>query len=99
MKKPNVITGQRLNDGIVVFWTGDSWVERIDRAQVREGDESLASTVESLKLEHRNSIVDIYAIDVEIGGEAPRPVRFRERLRSVGPTVRPDLNRGETAKP
>jgi sulfite reductase (NADPH) hemoprotein beta-component len=40
-----------------------------------------------------NEVVGAYLIEVEAGERGPAPVRFRERLRARGPSVRPDLGR------
>ncbi|MEY4091833.1 MAG: hypothetical protein RLZZ496_1015, partial [Pseudomonadota bacterium] len=41
-----------------------------------------------------NRIVDPYLAQVQIGGDgAPVPVHYRERMRTRGPTIRPDLGK------
>jgi hypothetical protein len=83
-----VWTAQRLCDGAVVFLAERGWSERIDDAQVTNDAEAHRRRVES-----DPRVVDPYPIQVERSGERVVPVRRRERIRSRGPTVRPDLNR------
>jgi sulfite reductase (NADPH) hemoprotein beta-component len=91
---PQVATANRLTDGEVVFLGCHGWVERIERATVARSDcevkalEALARQSEAV-----NEVVGAYLIDVVAGERGPSPLRFRERLRAQGPTVRPDLGK------
>jgi len=100
MKKKHVVTAQRLTDGVVVFSGDAGWVENIRAAAIAATPEELDRRIKAAEEDvSRREIVGVYAIEVEDHGLGPRPVRFRERLRAAGPTVRPDLNREEPAQP
>lgn len=90
-----VISANRLNDGLVVYLTGSGdWSERIDDARIVEGDEDNAAAMAvASEAAARQIVVDPYAIDIEESGGERRPTRFREYIRAKGPTVRPDLGK------
>jgi hypothetical protein len=93
-----VLTANRLLDGEVVFLGPRGWVERIDLATVAN-DEGQAKALEALGNQSVavNEVVDAYLIAV-VGEEGRlRPVKLREYLRTVGPSVRTDL--GKQARP
>ena len=87
-----VVTANRVKDGEVV-WLGQNgrWVEACGIAQVF--DKSAATDVLASAQSAEGDVVDAYLIDVTIEGGAPMPVRFRERIRAKGPTVRTDLGK------
>ncbi|MEM7678605.1 MAG: DUF2849 domain-containing protein [Myxococcota bacterium] len=87
-----IITAQRLRDGVVVFWSNDgTWAETADTAQLlseSDADEILAwARQPSQQLE----IVDAYPIVMRDGSRTP--IKTRESIRLVGPSVRPDLQK------
>ena len=90
-----VLTANHLLSGEVVFLAeGELWTPRIAEALIGESDE------EQTWLERAGQraagaqiVVEPYLIDVERGGAAIQPVRLRERIRTLGPTVRPDLGK------
>jgi hypothetical protein len=92
-----IATANRLIDGAVVFLGAHGWVERIERATVARSDceikalEALARQSEAV-----NEVVGAYLVEVALGEAGPAPTRLRERLRTQGPTVRPDLCRRTT---
>jgi len=89
------ITANRLRDGAVV-WLGqqNDWVERVDAAAVYADEAAAeAALATAQEDERRNIVVAIYALDVELVGGAPRPLRTKERIRAAGPTVRTDLGK------
>lgn len=91
---PRIITANRLRDGAVVYLsTTGAWIETAAVAAIATGPKEQ----ERLLLQAANSVttclvVDPLAIDIT-GPSAPIPARLREKIRSKGPTVRPDLAR------
>ncbi|NQW00481.1 MAG: DUF2849 domain-containing protein [Rhodospirillales bacterium] len=91
-----VITANRLNDGLVVFLASDGcWADSILDAQVLSDDTELdkrltmANAAEQAKI-----IVGPYAIEVTEAEDGDvRPVRFRERIRAYGPSTHADFAR------
>jgi hypothetical protein len=90
-----VLTSQRLMDGAVVFYTEEgTWSERVDDAQVFEPTDPDTLLALARPDEDANRVVASYLIDVRREGSRVVPTRYRERIRAIGPTVRPDLQRG-----
>jgi hypothetical protein len=90
-----VVTANRLDDGVVVYLDpAGGWTERIDDAQVVEGDAALAAAVaEAKRAEARRVVLESYPIDVAREDDFVLPLRLREKIRAAGPTVRPDVGR------
>lgn len=89
-----MLTSQRLLDGMTVFYTPDGrWSEQVDEAQVFDGPDEAAIVARAQPDEIANRVVASYVIDVEVQDGAVVPTRIRERIRALGPTVRPDLQR------
>ncbi len=82
-----ILTGNDLKTGDVVWWTGGDWSRHVEDA-IDVGD-----TFEAiLQAEEASRRVNVpYAIDAEQTEEGPRPAHIKERVRALGPTVRPDL--------
>ena len=85
---PQVITANRLNDGIVVYLTADAGWSRVIADSLLCSDDSAVTaalvTAEQAVADRR--VVDPYAIEVSPGA-AIRPVRYREEIRAFGPSV------------
>ena len=88
------ITANRLRDGAVV-WLGPQgdWVERITAAAAYDEAGAAAALTRAQQDEARNLVVAIYALDVEILDGAPAPLRTKERIRALGPSVRADVGK------
>lgn len=87
----SIITANRLTDGVVVWLDHtDQWSDRLDTALVLD-DEILPVSLERLQERDSNLAVDIRAVAVNVIGNTPVPQARREKLRGVGPSVRPDL--------
>ncbi|WP_135076810.1 DUF2849 domain-containing protein [Terasakiella sp. SH-1] len=88
-----VVTANRLDDGLAVFYGEDGqWHNTINNAAIvekgNEGDNLLASASDDA---NQLVVVGPYLIDVEKEGSAPVALRYREMIRTKGPSVRPDL--------
>ncbi len=92
---PDVITANRLTDGVVVFQTADeSWSEDFNRAAVLPGPEATASALNRAKQDETNNIVvEPYAVAVEERNGHIAPKALREAIRAAGPTIRRDLGK------
>ncbi|MDH3580844.1 MAG: DUF2849 domain-containing protein [Hyphomicrobiales bacterium] len=90
---PQIITANRLHDGLVVFLTRDgAWTRTPERAQIaREADQVSALQDEAAMAARANLIVDPYLIEVTHDGNEPVPVAHRERMRISGPSVSTSL--------
>ena len=82
-----IITGNDLKTGAVIWWTGSDWSIHVgDAADVGDrGDQILA--VEDAACRVNGG----YVIDAERTADGVRPAHIKDRVRALGPTVRPDL--------
>ena len=90
-----VVIANRRSDGIVVFLTGDErWVESIQDCEVAPDEGAAKALLEKgLAAVGRNLVVGAELIAVSEQGGAIVPTRYRELIRSLGPTVRTDLGK------
>ena len=90
----SVMTANRLADGEVVFLAARGWVEDIDRATLATTEEQ-AKALDALGRQSIavNEVVDAYLVEVVKEGGRVRPRKLREYLRTLGPSVRPDLGK------
>ena len=84
---PRVLTGNRLETGDVLWWTGNDWSLHLNDA-VALGDEAEALVARLTAAERIN---DVVLVDVDATEAGWRPRSTRERVRAVGPSVRPDF--------
>ena len=82
-----LLTGNDLKTGVVTWWTGKSWSLHIEDA-VDAGEEAEAIMARE---EAARRVNVPYAIEGELVDGAPRPAHIKDRVRALGPTVRPDL--------
>ncbi|QJE72220.1 DUF2849 domain-containing protein [Aerophototrophica crusticola] len=92
------IAANRLTDGVAV-WLGNGgrWVERVGDAAVFQGPGIEAALAEAAAAVKAQLVVDTYPIDVEVRDGETVPLHMRERMKALGPSVRPDL--GKQAEP
>jgi hypothetical protein len=92
---PDVITANRLSDGVVVFQTVDSnWNEDFNQAQVLKDPTATAAALARAKEDvAANLVVEPYAVPVEIRNGHVAPTALREAIRAAGPTIRRDLGK------
>ena len=82
-----ILTGNDLKTGDVVWWDGEGWSRHIEDAADASDD---AETI--LAREEAARRVNVpYAIAAELHDGKPRPAHIKDRVRALGPTVRPDL--------
>jgi hypothetical protein len=90
---PSVLTANRLSDGVVVFLDAEgAWRENLAGARLaRTPDEVRTLEERGAHDAARNIVVEPYLIDVEENSGCILPVRYRERVRSGGPTILTDV--------
>ena len=93
-----VVTANRLVDGVVVFLGARGWVEHLDRATVGTSEEEIRA-LDALGRQGMavNEVVDAYLIEVAAEHGRLQPTALRERLRARGPSVRLDLGKQAAA--
>jgi hypothetical protein len=84
-----MIIANRLNDGVVVFFTARAqWSPAIDEGLVIEAEADQQRHLEAAKAhEARCLVIDPNLIEVVVEQGAPRPTSIREAIRAFGPTV------------
>lgn len=82
-----LLTGNDLPTGSVVWWTGSDWSRHVeDAVDVDEEGESIARAEEGAR-----RVNAPYVIEATMTADGPRPAHIKDRVRALGPTVRPDL--------
>ena len=84
-----ILTGNDLKSGAVVWWSGTDWSLHVeDAVDVGERADEIASREEAAR-----RVNAPYAIAAELAPSGVRPLHIKDRIRALGPTVRPDLTR------
>ena len=82
-----ILTGNDLPSGAVIWWAGDGWSRHVeDAADVGEAGEAILTREEGAR-----RVNSAYLIEAVATPEGPRPAHIKDRIRALGPTVRPDL--------
>jgi len=82
-----ILTGNNLETGDVVWWTGTDWSRHVAEAvDVDNHGEAIGAREEAAR-----RVNAPYVIDAEPTPKGPRPAHIKDRIRATGPSVRPDL--------
>ena len=82
-----LLTGNDLASGDVIWWTGSGWSRHVeDSADVGTSGEAILQAEDGAR-----RVNAPYLIDATATPEGPRPAHIKDRIRALGPTVRPDL--------
>jgi hypothetical protein len=92
---PSILLANDLLSGLIVTWTGKAWSGAIKDAFVAvDADAALALHNAGQAAYKRHEVLDVGLVAVAIGADGvPVPTHFRERFRTLGPTVRADLGK------
>ena len=82
-----ILTGNDLKSGAVTWWDGVQWSLHVSDA-VDVGDNADAILAREQAAQRVNAA---YAIDAIKDEDGVRPAHIKDRIRALGPTVRPDL--------
>jgi len=82
-----IITGNDLKTGVVIWWTGYDWSIHVEEA-IDAGNQAEAIMARETATCRVNNP---YVIDGEKTADGVRPAHIKDRIRALGPTVRPDL--------
>jgi Protein of unknown function (DUF2849) len=81
----NVLTGNDLPSGDVIWWDGKGWSLQIgDAVDVGDGGEAILKVEEAARRVNASYIVEADANGI--------PLHIKDRVRAAGPTVRADLS-------
>jgi Protein of unknown function (DUF2849) len=82
-----ILTGNDLKSGAVTWWTGSDWSLHVeDATDVAESGEAILAVEDAAR-----RVNAPYIIDAITTPDGPRPAHIKDRIRALGPTVRPDL--------
>ena len=82
-----IVTGNDLETGDVVWWTGSGWSRHVaDAVDVAAQGEAIGAREEAAL---RVNVP--YVVDASQTPAGPRPAHIKDRIRALGPTVRTDL--------
>ena len=82
-----ILTGNDLKSGAVIWWAGREWSLHVEDAiDVGEHGEAILAAEDGARRVNGG-----YIVDAEATPEGPRPAHIKDRIRALGPTVRPDL--------
>ena len=86
---PNVVTANRLIDGIVVYLaSGGGWTEEIGRARIAQTEEETkALEAEAAKGVAARKVVAVYPMEVAVRDGTLDPLSVRERIRAAHRTT------------
>lgn len=86
------VSASRLTDGVAVWLGPDhAWVEDVTQAGAFTG-EAIAQALDRARADVAvGLVVDVYPLDVRVEDGRTIPVHVRERMKALGPSVRPDL--------
>lgn len=82
---PKIATSNHLLEGDVIYFSRPNWTRSMSQATVAETKEDADQLLIEAS-QYSSETVDVVLIDVEISTGAPRPVQFREELRTKGPS-------------
>lgn len=82
-----LLTGNDLRTGDVLWWTGEGWSRHVEDAV--DAGEHAAATLAAEEAARR--VNASYVIEGERTADGVRPAHIKDRIRALGPTVRPDL--------
>ncbi|EJW22048.1 hypothetical protein IMCC14465_04420 [alpha proteobacterium IMCC14465] len=92
------VTANRLNDGEVVYFKDNGWVEDFAEAEIADGLEAAEALLTRASPDNLEVfILDPYLFEVSESDNGFTPVSVRENIRAKGPTVRLDLGKQATA--
>ncbi len=82
-----VLTGNDLKSGDVVWWDGAAWSRHVvDAVDVFDQADTILAREQAAR-----RVNAAYAIEATRDAQGVRPAHIKDRIRALGPTVRPDL--------
>ena len=83
-----ILTGNDLKTGAVIWWTGGDWSLHVeDAVDVADRGEQILAVEDAACRVNGGYVIDA---ETDVDGKV-RPAHIKDRIRALGPTVRPDL--------
>jgi hypothetical protein len=85
----HAVTANRLQDGRVVFRTvNGGWSLDVAESGIEPSEAAANAVVAEVNANaNAQDVVEVYAVEMNVSGRSPRPVRLREAIRAMGPTI------------
>lgn len=92
---PSILIANDLIDGDVIFASASGWVRHHAEARIATTETDAETLLQvAAKALANNEIVDPYLVEVSVGADGiPEPVHYREKMRTLGPSIRTDLGK------
>ena len=89
-----ILTANRLRSGDVLYWKAGGWIEKLADADVFADDAAAETALAGAQASvTANQVVTPYLFEVRQTKAGLVPVKEREIIRSLGPSVRPDTGK------
>jgi len=89
-----ILTANRLRSGDVLYWKAGDWIERLADADVFADDAAANAALAGAQASvAANQVVTPYLFEVRQTKAGLLPLKEREIIRSLGPSVRPDTGK------
>ena len=94
-KHPQILIANDLLDGEVLFMGPEGWIRDHRTARVAHAEEEAAALLAlGMADAAANKVLDVYLVDIAISPDGhPEPIHYREKLRTLGPSVRLDMGK------
>jgi Protein of unknown function (DUF2849) len=87
-----ILTANRLRTGEALYWRNHGWMERLAEAEVFSDDAAAEAALAEAQTAG-NEVISPYLFEVRRDETGLKPVKEREIIRSLGPSVRPDTGK------
>lgn len=89
-----ILTANRLDTGAVLYWKAGRWIETLAEAEIFADQLSAeAAFAQAQTCVAANQVISPYLFDLRQDGSGLHPLKERENIRSLGPSVRPDTGK------
>jgi hypothetical protein len=89
-----ILTANQLRSGEVLYWKVGGWVESLAEAQIFTDEATAEAALAQARISVTgNRVVTPYLFEVRRDKGGVHPVKEREVIRSLGPSIRPDTGK------
>jgi Protein of unknown function (DUF2849) len=88
----HIVSANTVAEGLPVWWTGTAWSHELSQARALAKAEAEAAVAHAAAHDQRQ-VASVELVDLNRDGTIPR----RQRIRALGPGVRPDLRKADVA--
>lgn len=89
-----ILTANQLRSGEVLYWKFGGWVESLAEAEIFTEEAAAEAALAQAQISVTgNQVVTPYLFEVRQEKNGVHPVKEREIIRSLGPSIRPDTGK------